>query len=422
MNQAIRSVLALATVFAAGVANAACPAGTESRGVVEGKERCALRGKYLATQLTLTANNEYLIEDGVFFGGDNKDQSVLRIQAGTVLRGLPGAFISIMRGSQIFAEGTAQAPVVFTAVKTQDRKRGEWGGLVINGNARINACKAGAPVCEAISEGIKVEQVKFGGSNDDDNSGVLRYVRVEFAGYPISQDNELNGITFNAIGRGTEVDHVQVHMNADDGVEFFGGTVNVKHLVLTGNEDDSIDWDFGFTGKIQFAVIQQADDSADNGVEADNLKSPQDAQPRSNPELSNVTFIGGAKSGYGLLLRKGTAGRFSNVILSGFSKACVDIDDSETFKHNGITIQNSVLSCKKNFEADADDVWSVQAAFSQGNFEVDPMLAGWMPKVGSPVLGAGVTPDDLFFDPVDFIGALGLDDDWTAGWTTRSLN
>lgn len=422
MNQLTRSLLVVAVTFAAVAAQAVCPAGTQSRGMVDGKERCALRGKYLSAQMTLTSQNEYLIEDGVFIGGDNKENSVLRIQAGTVLRGLPGSFISVMRSSQIFAEGTKERPIVFTSLKTQDRKRGEWGGLVINGNAPINACKAGAPVCEAISEGIKIEPVKFGGNNPEDNSGVLRYVRVEFAGYPISQDNELNGITFNGVGRGTEVDYVQVHMNADDGVEFFGGTVGVKHLVLTGNEDDSIDWDFGFTGKIQFAVVQQADDSADNGVEADNLKSPQSAQPRSNPEISNVTFLGGAKSGFGLLLRAGTAAQMSNIIVTGFSKACIDIDDAETFAHNGVKIENSIISCKKNFEVEAGDPWSVQNVFSLGNLLVSPELDGWMPRENSPALGQGVTPDDLFFDPVDYIGAMGRDEDWTAGWTIRSLN
>lgn len=416
--------LALLACALSTAASAACPAGTTLKGTLEGQDLCALKGKYLKSELLLTANNRYLIEDGVFIGGDNTDKSILRIQAGTTLHGNPGAFIAVLRGSQIFAEGTAERPIVFTALKTTARKRGEWGGLVLNGNARINACKEGAPVCEAVSEGIKIEPVKFGGNNDADNSGVLRYVRVEFAGYPVSQDNELNGITFNAVGSATEVDYVQVNMNADDGVEFFGGTVSPKHLVLTNNEDDSIDWDFGFRGKIQFVLIQQADDSADNGVEADNLKSPMNAEPRSNPMISNATFIGGKKSSYGLLLRKGTSVQLMNSVVTGFTKACLDIDDAETFTHGGIKIVNSLVDCAKNFENETGDPFSTETWFygMGGNLVVAAKLEGWFPAVASPVRGAGVTPDDLFFEPVDFMGAFAdKEDNWAKGWTANTL-
>lgn len=420
----------------AGAVQAACPMGTDSRGMVDGKERCALKGKYLSTTMTLTSNNEYVLEDAVFIGGDNKENSTLRIEAGTKIMGAPGSFVAIMRGSRIEAEGTRTRPIVFTALKATGRKAGEWGGVVINGNAPINACAAGTPVCEAVSEGIKVEQVKFGGNQPDESSGTLRYVRVEFAGYPISQDNELNGITFNGVGRGTEVEYIQVHMNADDGVEFFGGTVNVKYVVLTGNEDDSMDWDMGWTGKGQFIVVDQMSSVADNGIEADNLASPMNAEPRSNPELSNVTFIGAQKSSYGMLLRRGTGGSLHNVIISGFVKACIDIDDSETFRiagdvrgssveATGLKLQNSILHCAKSFEEEAGDAYSLRAWYSSqaGNREVDPKLSGWVPMAGSPALKRGMVPDDLFFDAVDFIGAIGSKQtDWTAGWTTRALN
>lgn len=420
--------MALASVISFG-ASAACPAGTESRGVVANKERCALKGSYLSTDLTLTANNEYTIEEGVFFGGDNKEASSLRIEAGTRIYGNPASFIAIMRGSKIFAEGRQDAPIVFTSINTANPKRSDWGGLVLNGNAPINACKTGASFCEAISEGIKVQPVKFGGTDPEDNSGVLKYVRVEFGGYPISQDNELNGITFNGVGRGTTVEHIQVHMNSDDGVEFFGGTVNVKYLLLTGNEDDSMDWDMGWTGKVQFVLIQQGQDKVDNGIEADNLVSPMNATPRSNPEISNMTLIGSPNSGYGLLLRRGTGADLKNVIVTGFTKGCIDIDDAETFVNgaavqgsdlvpSGLKMTSSIVSCAKPFEAENGDAWSTKTWFlsQKGNLEVDPALVGGVPSKSSPALGAGVTPDDLFFDPVDFIGAIG-NEDWTAGWS-----
>ncbi len=430
----MKSLITLSVLGLPLAAQAACPRGTTSLGRLEGKELCGLKGKYVGTELILTANNRYLLEEGVFIGGDNTGRSVLRLQPGTVVHGNPGTFISIMRGSQIFAEGTKTAPVVFTSLKLNQRRRGEWGGIVINGNAKINACNNSAPVCEAVSEGIKVEPVKFGGNNDNDNSGVLRYVRVEFAGYPVSQDNELNGITFNAVGAGTTVDNVQVNMNADDGVEFFGGTVNVKHLVLTNNEDDSLDWDMGFRGKIQYLLVQQANDAADNGIEADNLASPMGAEPRSNPTISNATFLGGTNSAYGLLLRRGTGASFHNTVVSGFKRACIDIDDAETFRNGaqvrgatveaqGLKFENGFLNCAKNFEAESGDAWSTETWARGQDVQLrDPVLTGWFPANNSPLLRAGVTPDDLFFDTVDYIGAFAnAQDGWAQGWTSSVM-
>lgn len=400
-----------------------CPVGTDL--LVENNQNfCLLKGKYLASNLTLTSDHIYRLDDeGVFIGGDNKQNSTIRIQAGTKIVGEPKSFLAILRGSQIIAEGTKEKPIVFTSINFKNRKRGEWGGLVINGNAPINACKTGTELCEAISEGIKVEPVKFGGNNPMDNSGILRYVRVEFAGYPMSQDNELNGISFNAVGEGTEVDYIQVNMNADDGVEFFGGTVNVKHLVLSNNEDDSVDWDMGYTGKIQYLLVKQADDSADNGIEADNFKSPMNAQPRSNPIISNATLIGGANSAYGLLLKKGTAATFLNTIITGFKKACIDIDDSETFSYGstGIKIENSIVYCSKNAESEEGDLWPIDLWLKaqSGNLFVNPELDGFYPSSSGPAVGNGTTPDDFYFEPVDYIGAFASsDDNWEAGWTS----
>lgn len=419
MNKLIATI-----IIAFGPTVFACPKGTESRPSQSPVKLCALKGTYLSTDLRLTSDYQYIIEDGVFIGGDNAQNSSLRIEAGTVLRGTPGAYISIMRGSQIYAEGTAQKPIVFTATKETGRKRGEWGGLVLNGNAPINACANSALVCEAVSEGIKAKEVKFGGNNPEDNSGVLRYVRVEFAGYPISVDNELNGITFNGIGSGTTVEYIQVHMNADDGIEFFGGTVNAKNVVLTDNEDDSMDWDMGYTGMLQFVIVDQGQDQVDNGIEADNMKSPMDASPRSNPIISNMTMIGSPKSGYGMLLRRGTGAQIHNTILTGFSKACLDIDDTETFKNaanGGMNFSHSIFNCTKGFEVESKDLWSIEQWVMQNpsNTQVNPLLNGWIPAASSPAIRAGVTPEDFFFEPVEYVGAFGSSD-WSKGWITRA--
>lgn len=424
--------LLLATMTLAASSAIACPNGLKEIVSQNTTKVCELNGTYLSSEIRLRAGFEYVINGGVFIGDDNSDSSTLIIEPGVTVRGLPGSFISIMRGSKIDAVGTASKPILFTSLKNADRKRGEWGGLVINGNAPINVCKAGSSVCEAISEGIKDREVKFGGNNPLDNSGKLKYVVVEYAGYPISQDNELNGITFNGVGSETEVEYIQVHMNSDDGIEFFGGTVNAKHVVLTQNEDDSLDWDMGWTGKVQFLIADQGLDKVDNGIEADNYKSPMNAVPRSNPTISNMTLIGSPQSAYGMLLRRGTGAYIANSIVTGFAKACVDIDDQETFNNagenkngvlvaKGLKMEHTMLNCGKTFEAEAGDVFATDAwFFSQaGNVVAEPQLAGWMPKSASAVLTSGQPMDDFFFEPVEYVGAFGADD-WTKNWIVKS--
>jgi hypothetical protein len=326
------------------------------------------------------------------------------------------------------AEGTKDAPIVFTTIKTltgEKRSRGNWGGLVINGKAPINACGT-ASDCTAEGEG---GTGKFGGTSSNDNSGVLKYVRVEFSGYEVSPDNEINGITLNGVGNGTVVDYVQVNRNLDDGLEVFGGTVNVKHVVLAGNRDDSLDWDMGWQGKAQFLLIVQADDEGNNGIEADNRSSPMDAQPRSFPEISNLTILGTSKSpkaDNGILLRRGTGAIIQNSIITG-SKVCLDLDDAETFNNasadEGISFFNVILDCAgSEFSIESGDVFDLGAYFTSFDMTqvASAKLNGYVPAAGSPALtGSDVTPFDGFFDAVDFAGAVkDTAGDWTAGWTS----
>lgn len=432
---------ALSSMALAGVASAACPTGTTTAPTkLDNKEVCVLKGTY-TFDVNLTSDKYWVLSGGVFIGGDNTNSATISIEKGTTIFGQSGAdFLVINRGSKIMAEGAADAPIVFTAAKRENRSPGMWGGLIINGNAPINNCKAETAVCEAEGEG---STGLYGGNDPFDNSGVLKYVRVEWAGFPITPENELNGIAFQGVGAGTVVDYIQVHMNADDGVEFFGGTVNVKHVVLTGNVDDSLDWTSGWVGMAQFVVVDQDDAHGNNGIEADNLKSPMDASPRSAPILSNMTFIGtegaAAKGGEGILLRVGTGFEIYNTVITGFKKSCLDLDDEETFKYaaavrdgkveqvNSI-IENTVAYCagSTEFSVETDDLWSVADFFNAGagNSVQDPMLDGWLPKAGSPLLiDTDVTPDDLFFDEVDFIGAVkSAKEDWTKGWTTSAAN
>lgn len=393
---------------------------------------CRVSGT-LTEDVTFTADKQWLLRGGVFVGNDT-DPTVLTIEPGTTIYGDSSAlsFLVVTRSSQIIADGTADAPIVFTSSKeVGSRARGDWGGLIINGRAPINNCTSG--VCEAEGEG---GTGSYGGDDDSDDSGVLRYVRVEFAGSLISPDNELNGIGFQGVGNGTTVDYVQVHMNKDDGIEFFGGTVNFKHVVTTGIGDDSLDWTDGWIGKGQFFVAEQYDDNGDNGIEADNNSDDNGRTPRSHPVLSNLTIVGapnGAGSDVGILLREGTGADLFNVVVTGFNEGCLDIDNEETFTAGELAIENSIVYCNGlnaeapdfiNDEEDFTPPFTVEDFFmtmNQGNAVVDPMLGGMLPSTGSPLMSGGAVPADSFFDDVDFIGGVG-DDDWTAGWTTSERN
>ena len=411
---------------AGGGGSETCPVGTTAEGSV-----CVLQGD-ITQDLTLTNDKTWLLRGGVFIGNDT-DRTVLNIQEGTVVYGETATkgMLVIRRGSQINANGTAAAPIVFTSPNEEgSRARGDWGGLIINGRAPINGCDA-AP-CEAEGEG---GTGKYGGADPEDSSGTLRYVRVEYAGILLSEDNELNGIAFQGVGRGTSVDYVQVHMNKDDGVEFFGGTVDVKHVLLTGIGDDCLDWTDGWQGRAQFVAAVQFDDAGDQGIEADNNGESNDAEPRSAPTLANVTLwgSGSASSDLGMLLREGTGATIRNAIVANFGEACFAIDHAATFGNawdgvalNGaLVVQNSVFWCPDSAlvkEPEIADLPFTVAEFltlNTGNDEVDPALTGvpdLRPGAGSPALTGAAAPAGGFFEATDYRGAFG-DTDWTAGWT-----
>ena len=410
---------------------AACPSWADSLG----PKTCGLNdAAAYSGNLLLTADKTWVLQGGVFIGGDNTDRGVLTIEPGTRIVGKAGAdFLAISRGSQIFAEGTETAPIVFTTGNTGSTDRGQWGGLVLNGNAPINTCGTYSVEnpCEATGEGPGTKGTGvYGGNNPADNSGVLKYVRVEFAGFEISPDNELNGISFQGVGNGTLVDYIQVHKNSDDGVEFYGGTVDIKHVLLTGNKDDSMDWTSGWVGRAQFVIIDQFEDAANNGIEADNLKSPMDATPRSNPILSNFTILGSkgaaAKGGSSLLLRKGSAVEMNNSIMQGAKKGCLDIDDQPTANSGEAIFIGNFINCAKAFEAEAGETWNVADFFSSEDFNelADPILNGYTPAANSPAIDLGdVTPfgprHGTWFSAVDFAGAVkDANDTWYKGWTT----
>ena len=395
-----------------------------------GKRLCVLTGTYTNKNIRLTSNFDYILAGAVFIGGDNVNPATLTIDSGVTIYGEKGLdFLVVNRGSRIHVNGTATRPVIMTsandAVATATTS-GRWGGLIINGNAPINGCATGTAVCEAEGEG---STGKFGGNNPADNSGNLNYLQVKYAGFLITTTNELNGIALQGVGNGTVIDYVQVHNNADDGIEFFGGTVNAKHLFLTGNEDDSLDWTFGYTGKIQHVVIQHRDIS-DKAIEADNNAANRDSLPRAMPLISNLTIIGNPNAGGGILLREGTGAKLSNVIVAKADKFCFSIDHDQTFTNAGasataltgnLTVTNSVANCALNFKDDTADKFKTSDWFNgqAGNSTADVSMTSYI-NTASANARTPAAAFDAFFDTTTHIGAVkDVASDWTAGWTFK---
>lgn len=271
-----------------------------------------------------TSNNTYVLQGKVWF----PTGTTLTIQAGTIVIGenASAGYLVIDPGAQIFAVGTDTDPIIMTT-DLDPPTPGGWGGLVIHGNAVANCadCLGGQ---QCTSEGGAGD---FCGTNDCDNSGVLRYVRVQYAGVEISLNNELNAFTFNGVGSGTTAEYLQAHMGSDDLFEWFGGHANVNHIVGTGGADDGVDWQMGFRGTVQNAVIQFFPGIVgDKGIEADNNEFDFDAPCRSNPLIANCTFVGSPDAGHGINLRRGTDAQIFNCIVTNFPGNGLDLDDAPT--------------------------------------------------------------------------------------------
>ncbi len=230
-----------------------------------------------------------------------KNNATLTILPGTIIRGdkLTQGTLIITRGAKIIAEGTSSNPIIFTSSEAVgNRNEGDWGGLVLLGLAKNNQ-----PGGVANIEGIApTTDTQFGGNFDDDNSGSLKYVRVEFAGIPLQPNKEINGITFGSVGSGTFVDYCQVSFSGDDSYEWFGGTVNCKHLIAYRGLDDDFDTDFGYRGKIQFGLIIRDKDLSDaagdsNSLESDNDATGSNSQPLTAAIFSNITTVGAKGDG-----------------------------------------------------------------------------------------------------------------------------
>lgn len=384
--------------------------------------------------------------------------STLTIEPGAEIQGERGSILVIARGAKINAAGTRDQPILLTSAQATGKKTpGFWGGLLVLGAAPVNVNANSTPMSnEATFEAFTsaIPEGKFGGTDPRDNSGVIKYVRIEFAGFNFVADREFNNLTLCGVGDGTVVDFVQVHGGSDDGIELFGGTVNVKHIVSSQNQDDGFDTDNGWQGKAQFIIVQNISHPASlaeatNGYESDNHAAAASfaAVPRTLPTISNATLIGdhayaGAKS-FAAVFRRGTGGHYLNHIWLGFPLG-PEIRDQQTLvqaEAGNLEIKNSMFFGNDGSPTNLPPAEVAPAVdineslfFNAAHgiqFNVDPGLPAaafdkaapsFKPVAGAVALTGGVVPADPFFDQTaTFIGAIGTDD-WTAGWTAYPQN
>lgn len=272
--------------------------------------------------LTLDANNSYKVNGSLIM----TTGTTLTIPAGMTIEALASGsdvYIAISQGAQIIANGTANNPIVFTSDASAPQA-GDWGGLILLGDAPINSVTGTATATSEIAS------LPYGGTDVTDNSGILRYVRVQYSGGSADGQSENNGISFYGVGNGTTVEYIQVYEGKDDGVEFFGGTVNVDYVSVVNAQDDSIDWTEGYSGAITNAHVLHGSEH-DKGIEADgyNTDIGNNSNPIfwSKPTVTNLTIIGNGSTtdNEAVRLRAGTQGVFTNVLLNGFAEG-FDLD------------------------------------------------------------------------------------------------
>ncbi|MCZ7556527.1 MAG: T9SS C-terminal target domain-containing protein [Bacteroidia bacterium] len=407
---------------------------------------------------TLTADSVYILT-GIYFVDSTY---TLTIPAGTLILGDSAAVLTISRGGQILATGTALNPIVMTSAKpVGERRPGDWAGVVILGNAPTNQ------VNPQIEGGIVPGS--YGGPNPTHSSGTFQYVRIEYAGYRFQLNNETNGLTLGGVGSGTTIDHVQVSYSFDDGFEFFGGTVNAKYLVTVGETDDGFDTDFGYSGKVQFGFgLKDPNywDPTDNSraIETDNCGSSScyATSPRTNPIFSNFTLVGpkrtnattiptGERFDYALMFRRGTQQNLLNSAVLGYERS-MSFRDVETYNSIDYPSYTNELIRVRNTSF-ASFVGTVDSVETSGTGVDKANVNAWLNRNGNIWSAASRQPDalglqsmssltnpdprplttselasgadftglDPFFTATAYRGAFdpnaSLSSQWTAGWT-----
>ena len=357
-----------------------------------------LTGNISATT-TLTSDKVWTLKGYVYV----TDGASLIIQPGTVIKSdiAEKGALCIERGAKIIAEGTPDRPIVFTSGQPEgQRSPGDWGGIVILGRAKTN--RSSEPTIEG---GIGRP---YGGTNDDDNSGVLRYVRIEYAGIAALPNSEINALTLGGVGKGTTIQYVQTIYANDDAFEFFGGTVSPKFIYAFATADDDFDFDFGYTGEVSNGVAKRDPQFVDNGdagngIECDNDGTGSSAQPYTHPKLFNMILVGPnnstalANHNLGLRFRRATQFTMKNSVIWGWMKGGLSLESNETaqFVKDGVSVfeNNSVgtFNPTLNFISKATTILTNDQlktlALSKNNREIDVVV----PEIDKPTWTIGWT-------------------------------
>ena len=306
-----------------------------------------------------TADKTYLLQGFVYV----EDGAVLNIQAGTVIKGKPGqgenaSALIITQGGKIYAEGTANNPIIFTAEADDVNDPTDlpipttnlWGGVILLGKAQINTTN-GFGYIEGLPQSAKS---KYGGNDDHDNSGVMRYVSIRHGGTDIGQGNEINGLTFGGVGDGTTIDHIEVFNNNDDGYEWFGGTVNCKYLISAFNADDAFDHDEGIRSKMQFLFAIQDKNMGNRDGEHDGGTDPEDGTPLAFPQIYNATYLGSGVNSTNpdndelFKIRDYWGGLYKNSIFGDYAGYGMDVEDLATGHDSRERLENGQIVFENN--------------------------------------------------------------------------
>ncbi len=439
------------------------PQGLTDEGTISGPEGewrvCATPLRFnVSSTLTRVPGLLYRLPGQVSVGADGgpaadtsdglADTNVrLTIEPGVIVYASGSSFLNVTRGNTIAANGTAALPIIFTSRDNilglnSANSSGQWGGVVLSGRAPVTDCfealaTPGTVDCERQVEGA-AQPNYFGGATANDNSGSMSYVQIRYSGFVLSGDAELQSLTTGGTGTGTRLSHIQSINSSDDGVEFFGGYVNIDHLIVAGAEDDGLDTDTGVKANMQFVLVAQRQGVGDTIIEADSSNGKEDEQPRQNTTVANFTFIQRATKDQVIRIRGGADyGLYNGVVVDGSgSTPCIRIDDQETIRavnggldDVGAPRFNSVaLQCSTNFRNGSD---SVTAANAESIFDAgagnnkaftNSLTAGYLNGANETGFATifDVTALSSFFVAANFIGAVSSTDDWTQSWTCDS--